>query len=67
MFTTGGTPGTQHEKGSYQFTVIASDVHHFKTTLSTVATAAMNNTMVECNDRLPADTVTIRIAGCGLL
>ena len=66
VFTTGGTPGTQHQKGLYQFTVIASDVHHFETTLSTVATAAMKNTMVECSDGLPLDTVTIRIAGCGL-
>ena len=63
VFTTGVTPRTQRQKGLYKFTVISSDIHHFETTLSTVTTAAMNNTMVECNDGLPADTVTIKISG----
>ena len=66
VFTTSDTVGTQDQMGLYQFTVLSSDVHYLKTTLSTVATAAMNNTIVECNDGLPVDTVTIRIAGCGL-
>lgn len=62
-FTAGNGPGTRYHIGSYQFTLVSSTRNHFQSTLTTFATIVMNNTVVECNDGMPADRVTIRIAG----
>ena len=65
-FLIGQGRGRQHQMGPYQFTLISSTLNHFQSTLTTIATIAMNNTVVECNDDLPPDTVMIRIAGLSM-
>ena len=50
--------------GSYNFTLISATDNWFESTVSTVPTTAMNNTVAKCADtQSEAQPVTIRIAG----
>ena len=56
-------PGIDH-MGSYNFTLISATNNWFESTVSTVLTAALNNTVAKCADiQSEVQPVTIRIAG----
>ena len=58
--------GTQ-EHGRYNFTLISSLYETFISTLSTVVTSEMNNTVAECTGHLGRDSATILLAGCSTI
>ena len=60
IFLRGNPPGTIFVEDPYNFTLISRE---FKSTLSTIIVIEMNNTIIECSDRLSQDTSIIRIAG----
>ena len=63
LFSSGEDPNTQLLSNLYNFTLRSSVHSNFESTLSVIATNNLNNTFVECTDRLSQDTVTIKIAG----
>lgn len=63
VFTRVDSQGIPSVRGSYQFILISTDYEHFESTLLTVVTNAINNTMVECTGSFLRDTTTIKIAG----
>ena len=56
-------PGSSETVQNFHFTLISTANDHFVSTLSTVATNALNNAVVECADTLSKDSTTIRIQG----
>ena len=54
--------GTQERQG-YNFTLISTVYENFISTLSTVVTSAINNTIVECAGHSSRDSATILLAG----
>ena len=65
LFVKSDKLGTQ-ERGGYNFTLISTVYENFISTLSTVVTSAMNNTIAECTGYFGRDSVTILLAGCSL-
>ena len=63
LFAKSDKLGTQ-ERGGYNFTLISTVYENFISTLSTVVTSAMNNTIAECTGHLGRDSATILLAGC---
>ena len=55
--------GTRHTWNLFTWTVISTDHNYFESTLSTVVTNVVNNTVVECSGQMSPATATIRIAG----
>ena len=68
FFTNSDKLGTQEHRQEYNFTLISTEYDNFISTLSTLVTSAMNNTMAECTGHLGRDSETILLAGysnCG--
>ena len=47
----------------YNFTLLSATYNRFESSVSTVLTAALNNTMAKCGDSSETEPVTIRLAG----
>ena len=60
-YTRGDVLGTTHE-GLYYFTLVSASNNGFESTVSTVLTNAMNNTVAECSDTESKESEAIRIA-----
>ena len=54
-------PETTHQ-GPYNFTLVSASNDQFESTVSTVLTTALNNTVAKCGDNTEAE-VTIRLTG----
>ena len=54
-------PGTSH-MGPYNFTLVSASNDQLESTVSTVLTTALNNTVAKCGDNTEAE-VTIRLTG----
>ena len=50
-------------QGPYNFTLVSASNNWFESTVSTVLTPALNNTVAKCADTQSEAEVTIRIAG----
>lgn len=61
-YTVDDMPGTIH-KAPYNFTLLSATHNWFESTVSTVLTTALNNTVAKCGDISEAEPVAIRIAG----
>lgn len=67
LFVQSDELGTQEHQG-YSFTLISTMYDNFISTLSSVVTSTMNNTVAECTGHLSKDSVSILLAGysnCG--
>ena len=64
-YTRQNVPETSH-KGPYNFTLVSASNDWFESTVSTVLTTVLNNTVAKCGDNTEAE-ITIRIAGSILL
>ena len=63
-YTAGDMPENTIHIMAYSFTLLSATRNRFESTVSTVLTAALNNTVAKCVDiQSEAEPVTIRLAG----